>query len=251
VKPVTALAAFTAGVLTETTQHECTGALDVGKRRFRCFGRHGKLDLNRALALSDNVFFYELGRALDHDHLASVQRTLGLGQPVASFPDAPTGLVPNRAHFEADGGSLHVGHTLTQAIGHNIRVTPLQMARAYAALATGKLVGPAWIPGAATGTAMDPAWKKHLPAIRAGVRHAVTDADGTAHFDGRVPDLAGKTGTAETRHAQGEPEIPLGWFAGWAPADHPRIAFAFRVEGKMGRQVAELVLEALERAASR
>ena len=146
---------------------------------------------------------------------------------------------------------LNRGTTLTQAIGHNIYVTPLQMARAYAALVTGVLP--------ATGIHADTPppskelpsnLREHLSPVRAAVRQAVTSEEGTAHFAGPTPDLSGKTGTAQLMQgpmlARGD-HTKLGWFAGWAPADNPRIAFAFRVEGMNGRDVAKIVISALTR----
>lgn len=50
-------------------------------------------------------------------------------------------------------------------------------------------------------------------------------------------DAAGKTGTAH------DASLELGWFAGWAPSQHPKIAFSFLVEGKSGRDVARLALK--------
>ncbi len=248
-KPITALAAFAAGVLHDHTRHTCTGTLTAGARMFRCAGAHGEVDLTRALAVSDNVFFFELALAMPHDHLADVQHELGLGEPLSLLPDAPLGWVPHAAYFEGDGGTLDIGQTLSQSIGHGLRVTPLQLARAYAALASG-VVPALSFTTAAPGTPLDEAWSEHLHRIRAALRHAVTDADGTAHFEGEpTPDLTGKTGTADAPHVDGSAHIQHGWFAGWAPADAPRIAFAFRAEGMTGREVARRVIATLAAAA--
>ena len=62
-----------------------------------------------------------------------------------------------------------------------------------------------------------------LAAIRKGLRQVVADEQGTAHATVELSDvaIAGKTGTAET--GGGRPDHA--WFAGYAPADQPRVAF--------------------------
>lgn len=247
-KPFAALAALAAGTMKEDTEHTCAGHIELGKSRFVCHGTHGVLDLGRALAISDNIFFFNVSWDLNRDDLAGVQHTFGLGETVAALPEAPAGFVPTREHYEGDGNTLHKGRTITQAIGHGIGVTPLQVAVAYAALATGSRPAPSF-DGSTPAIALTGPWTSHLPLVRKSLRRAVTDGEGTAHFDGAVADVAGKTGTAHSHARIGESTPVTGWFAGWAPADEPAIAFAFRVEGKTGRQVAELVLATMDAAA--
>lgn len=247
-KPFTALAALAAGTMKEGTEHRCDGHIELDKRRYACHGNHGLLDLGRAMAISDNIFFYNVSWDLKHDDLAAVQHTFGLGEPIAVFPEAPAGFVPTSEHYKGDGNTLQKGQTITQAIGHGIEVTPLQVAVAYAALATGNRPTPS-LGESQPATELTGSWVAHLPLIRSSLRRAVTDSEGTAHVDGVVPDVTGKTGTAQGRARIGASVPMTGWFAGWAPADEPEIAFAFRVEGKIGRQVAQLVLATMDAAA--
>ena len=67
-----------------------------------------------------------------------------------------------------------------------------------------------------------------LAAIRKGLRQVVADEQGTAHATVETNEvaIAGKTGTAET--GGGRPDHA--WFAGYAPADEPRIAFVVVLE---------------------
>ncbi len=131
-KPFTALAALRAGVADERTKYDCTGRLKIGNAVFSCWGKHGSSDLGRALAISDNIFFFQLARQLKHDDVADAQHAFGLGEPVRLFPEAPAGWVPHQQALEGDGQKLQQQATLTQAIGHGMAVTPLQVARAYA-----------------------------------------------------------------------------------------------------------------------
>ncbi len=67
-----------------------------------------------------------------------------------------------------------------------------------------------------------------LAAIRKGLRQVVADDQGTANatVDTSEVAIAGKTGTAET--GGGRPDHA--WFAGYAPADEPRVAFVVVLE---------------------
>ncbi|MGE0322812.1 MAG: penicillin-binding transpeptidase domain-containing protein [Polyangiaceae bacterium] len=248
-KPFTALAALAAGVSKPDTTYECSGKLKVGRREFRCWAEHGPLDLAHALALSDNIYFFQLARLLSVDGISKAQHGFGLGEAVALFPEAPVGWIPSSEALEGDGRKPDDATKLSQAIGHNIAVTPLQLARGYAALASGKLTEPSFGAAASRATEISASYAQFLPVIRAALRRTVTDQDGTAHVAGTAPDVSGKTGTAQRAFSRAMPNAPdSGWFAGWAPANNPRIAFAFRAEGLSGRQVAERVLKAMEAA---
>jgi penicillin-binding protein 2 len=67
-----------------------------------------------------------------------------------------------------------------------------------------------------------------LAVIRKGLRQAVANDEGTAHatVDSSDVAIAGKTGTAEVGARQPEHS----WFAGYAPADQPQVAFVVVLE---------------------
>ena len=67
-----------------------------------------------------------------------------------------------------------------------------------------------------------------LEAVREGLRRVVADPKGTAHATVYIESLpiAGKTGTAET----GGDQASHAWFAGYAPADEPKMAFVVVLE---------------------
>ncbi len=240
-KPFTALAGAGAGLLDSKTTHVCKGIVPVGKLTFRCWGTHGKLDVARALAISDNAFFFYVARAMKHDDLARAQHHFGLGQPVKLPPGSSGGSVPLEDSYNVDGKGVRPGHTLSQSIGHgDVRTTPLQLARAYAALATSSL--PQLSLTRPTPTA--PVDARHEPMLRL-VRKALVDtvrAEGGSAYSKDAPDVAGKTGTASAPTSDPNVRNKLGWFAGWAPASNPHIAFAFVVEGRTGPETARLVL---------
>jgi penicillin-binding protein 2 len=253
-KPVTALAALRAGLVTPATVVDDRGTYLLGTRRLQnAQGRaHGKVDLARALAVSSDVYFYGLG-----DRLARV--------PAGTTPDGPIQAIADRLGFgrqtgidlgpEAAGrvpgpasrreaherrpeqvpdGRWYPGDNVNLAIGQgDLLVTPLQLASAYAALATG-LVPPAPhvladrpSPGPRPGSGLDPAGRQ---AVLAGLWGAVGSREGTAAaaFVGfpldRVP-VEGKTGTAQV-NGKGDTSL----FVAVAPANDPQFVVAAVVE---------------------
>ncbi|WP_067963924.1 penicillin-binding protein 2 [Nocardiopsis trehalosi] len=138
--------------------------------------------------------------------------------------------------FCVDGYAWRAGDAVNFAIGQgDVLVTPLQLARAYAAIANG---GTLWEPRVGKGfVSADGKQTREIPPVKAGelpvsdatldyLRGALTDVpkEGTAQgaFDGFPQDrvsIAGKTGTATLlgRHESA-------WFASFAPADDPRFA---------------------------
>ena len=254
-KPVTALAALATGLVTPATVVDDRGTYLLGSRRLQnAQGRsYGPVDLSRALAVSSDVYFYGLG-----DRLARVPRgttadgpiqalagQLGFGRPtgIDIGPEA-TGRIPGpstrRQAHERDAaavpdGRWYPGDNVNLAIGQgDLLVTPLQLANAYAALATG-LVPPtphvfADRPSptvARPAAGLDPGART---AVLAGLGRAVGSREGTASaaFAGfpldRVP-VAGKTGTAQVN---GKGDTAL--FAAVAPADDPRYVVVAIVE---------------------
>ncbi len=142
-------------------------------------------------------------------------------------------------------------------------VTPLEIARFYAAIANGgylltpRLVrdaiddGPPErrVPAAASLSDSGRVEGLHaatLEAVREGLRRVVEDERGTAH-QARLTSvaIAGKTGTAETGGTLGD----HAWFAGYAPAEAPRVAFVVVLEhaGTEGAAAAALAKKLVER----
>jgi penicillin-binding protein 2 len=165
-----------------------------------------------------------------------------------------------------------VGHALNTAIGEGAtRVTVLQMAMLYATIgADGKL----WLPQiverveSPTGQVIEefpPRVRREVsvsPESLAFLRRAlfgvVYESKGTAYkARPRRIEIAGKTGTAQVfqggRRGGDEPPLPYervdhAWFAGFAPAAKPRIAFAVLVEhgGHGGSVAAPVAVEIVE-----
>jgi penicillin-binding protein 2 len=175
-KPITAVAAVDEGIITPSTPLSDPGVFRYGGREFsNARGAvYGTLALPRALQVSSDVFFYQLG-ALANERGPIIQdwaRKLGFDEPTGiDLPGEYGGLVPDskwrNAEFEdylkcAKKAKVPVGTTealyecggiergwsggdnVNLAVGQgDLQATPLQLATAYAAIANGgKVVRP-------------------------------------------------------------------------------------------------------------
>lgn len=264
-KPVTALAGLASGLITPTTVVDDRGTYRLGSRSLQnAQGRaYGRVDLARAMAVSSDVYFYGVGDRMarlaggttDDGPIQDFARRLGFGRPtgIDIGPEA-AGRVPGplsrREHSAGrgsgdPGGRWYPGDTVNLAIGQgDLLVTPLQLASAYATLATGvvppppRVVGGPHLPALAGARPVTAGDRERPAGIDPGARHAVmagllravgtregTAATAFAGFplDG-VPVL-GKTGTAQVN---GKADTAL--FAAVAPAHDPRYVVVALVE---------------------
>lgn len=273
-KVISALTALEDGILTTEDRTKCNRFVQVGRRRFHCTKAHSVVNLMQAVIQSCNVYFYELGMHPGiMDRLARHATEFGLGVPSGlGINGEQAGFVPSEQWHREREAALNaqavgpqgfmIGHALNTAIGEGAtRVTPTQMALVYAAIAKG---GTLWLPQiierieSADGKVLEefpPRVRRQLtvrPETLALLRKAlvgvVNDPKGTA-YRARSPRVlvAGKTGTAQVGTSRGRAgELPPlyarldhAWFAGFAPADAPKIAFAVLVEhGGHGGDVA-------------
>jgi len=124
--------------------------------------------------------------------------------------------------------SWYLGDTYFTAIGqYSMQVTPIQMARAIAAVANGgKLFTPTLLAGATPAYTEIPISSSALEIAREGMRKGVTQALATA-INFPYVSVAAKTGTAQTGvHNQ----YDNSWVEGFFPYEHPQYAFAVVLE---------------------
>jgi penicillin-binding protein 2 len=268
IKPMGAMAILQAGI-DPTDRINCPGGYQLGNRFFRCLGRHGSVDMRRAIAKSCNTYFYAMGNRIGYDRIAPMARLLGLGQkfdlPVVS---QSFGTVPDSAwkarKFETSKRVVErpdwtASDTLNASIGQGfLIVNPLQLAVMAARIASGRNLQPQLL-GAHTRAApmldLDP---KHLETVRGGMWEVV-NGDGTAGAS-RLPldgiEMCGKTGTAQVRRLSASASRGQGgdWkyrdhglFVFFAPFDKPRYAGAVVIEHGMGgaRAAAPVAKDAL------
>jgi len=277
-KMVTALAALEAGAVNVNSSVRCPGYLEVGGRKFHCWkrGGHGKVDLQRSLAESCDVYFYDTAMKVGIDKIAEMGRKLGLGQrhdlPMSAITD---GSMPDKAwKLENHKAEWVIGDTINASIGQGYVLTsPLQLAVMTARIASGKMVVPRIVhsindqpveiaPAETLG--LD---GSKLRAVQMGMFEVMNGAHGTAKSSRIVDEtmrMCGKTGTAQVRNistAERDTGVVsndrLPWkqrdhalFVGFAPADNPRYAVSVVVEhGGGGSTVAApIARDALLRA---
>jgi penicillin-binding protein 2 len=273
-KMIVAAAALQEGIINPFTRIHCSGSLHFGGRDFRCWrkGGHGWMNVHEALVNSCDVFFYQVGQRLGVDTIAKYARAFGLGAPSGiGFADEKGGTVPDthwkRKRFKAP---WYPGETLSVAIGQGyVTATPLQMAEAVAAVATGVRYRPHIVQRVETadGTTIKQFTREEMERLPiretalAQVQDALRDVVGRGTGkNARLEDIAvaGKTGTSQVvtigRERVAAKNLPWksrdhAWFIAYAPADDPQIAVATLVEhadGGGGAVAAPITREVLK-----
>ncbi len=259
-----AVAALEEGVIGPSTTFYCPGHLRVYNKLFHCNvpGGHGIVDIRRALAMSCNVFFYQVGIRLEIERISAWATRLGLGAPTGvDLPHEASGLMPSPEwKLRVRKMPWYPGETVSVAIGQGqVSATPLQMARVAAVIANGgRLVRPHLVRRAGdTEIPAEPPKPLGISAetvaiVKEGMRAVVSEGTG---WRARLSSAAvcGKTGTAQVvsrerlRQSPDDPSLkPHAWFLAFAPADRPRVALAVIVEhGGSGGAVAAPVARAL------
>ena len=278
-KPVTALAALQEDVIQPFERLECEGYHQVGRQRFRCTGRHGDVNLHEAIVVSCNVYFWKLAEKIDLETFNRYAAAFGFGQESGiGINDEASGFLASKEWYVEKFGKFRPGYTLNTAIGQgNTRVTVLQLALAYAALANGGVLRKPSLVEHASGSAptvdgeLDSHVRRrleideeHFETMRRALIGVVNSQKGTG-YRARLRDgvrVAGKTGTAQVIGRGGPANVEgsawyldrsHGWFAGFAPAKDPQIAIAVLVEhgGAGGKTAAPIAVRILDTYLSR
>jgi penicillin-binding protein 2 len=273
VKPLFAIAALEAGVVTPQDTRFCRGtwyAKGYGRvKRDWKPGGHGTVDMRRALATSCDIYFFDVARLMGIDRMAAVVSKFGLGAPTGiDIEGERSGIVPStewkkRAYKKPEFQVWFPGDTINVGIGQGqMLVTPLQLANAIAALAAkGQRFKPRLVRAVRdvqTGKTSEVP-PEPLPPVKVadpgewdvaqgGMFDVVNAAHGTARYylqPAPVYKMAGKSGTAqvftvginERMRKAGELTEHLrdhALFVAFAPFDAPKIAVAVVVENAPG-----------------
>lgn len=254
-KPLVAAIALEEGLAGPETEFDCPGHYEMNGHTFRepVPGGHGRVTLAEAIGKSCNIAFIQLGyEVLGRELLLQAAARFGLGRPVGTaLPGEQPGMVPAPAH---------PGDVAMFAFGQGaFLVTPVQLARAYAALATDGTLPPVglvqrleapdgeWMfqpPRLPRERAVSPETARTLARLLQGVTEPGGQGTGRLAW---VPGWgsAGKTGSAEDGVAGEEVHA---WFVGWVPVDRPRYAIAVLVEnGGAGGKAAAPIFQAIAR----
>jgi penicillin-binding protein 2 len=273
-KPITATAALEEGLIEPGTIFNDTGSLDIGGLVVHNAGgaANGPIDMSTALKVSSDVYFFNLGLHASASgkggQIQNWAHAYGLGQkPDIDLPNASAGLIPtptwrNRVYRKHSNPYIdrpwNQGDNVNLAVGQgDVMVTPLQLARAYAALANGGTLVTPHLGGRIVdvhGETVErikppPKRKLHISeetrnVILGGLERAAMEPGGTSYsvMGGFPFAVAGKTGTAE----RGEGAEDQSWYSVIAPYRNPQIAVAVTVEhGGFGVESAAPIARAI------
>ena len=246
VKPFLAIGALEEGtmdpnkIIVSTGQLTLPNPYDPSKPSiFRDWKALGALDMRHAIAMSSDVYFYELGggfgtqEGLGINRIDKYLRLFGFGQKTGiNLAHEAEGVIPTpewkEEHFP--GEPWRVGDTYHTSIGqYGFLVTPLQVVKAVGAIATGKLIEPTLLKVDSTSKpeSKDLGLKEdHLNIVREGMRLSATIGTGKA-LNVSTVEVAAKTGTAELGVTK---EDVNSWTVGFWPYRNPHYAFAIVME---------------------
>jgi len=256
VKPFVAYAALEEGIISPDKEIYSNGRLTIpnpynpsNPSIFRDWRPQGNMTMREAIAFSSNVYFYIIGGglpeiAVPQAGLTAPQAGLGITKMAANYrrfgmgeltgvnlAQEQTGVVPDpdwkREVFDDD---WRLGDTYFMSIGQfGFLTTPIQMLRAYAALANG-------------GYLVEPHARKNyqsekidinidaskMQVIHEGMRKTVNFPGGTARaFERDDVAIAAKSGTAEV--GAGNAYVNS-WAAGFWPYEDPQYAFILMMD---------------------
>ena len=252
VKPYMSYAALNEKVIDQWTNIFGTASISIPNPYdpshpsvFKDWKAQGYVDVRKALAVSSDVYFYEVGGGyqsqpgLGIGNIDKYMKMFGFGQPLPSpFFSGSGGTIPTpewkAANFNNE--KWNIGDTYHTSIGqYGFQVAPIQLVRAVASIANGgKLLEPKIILGEkedpkypTVNLNLDPSY---LKAIREGMRDGVMKEYGVAKGLNNPTygyTVAAKTGTAELGVYK---QFVNSWVSGFFPYENPKYAFVVIME---------------------
>jgi penicillin-binding protein 2 len=243
------IAGFETHTIEPKEEFDCPSSLEIGNIVFRNWKKtdSGDLDFRQALAQSCNTWFYQAGQKIGSRALVNWAKRFGLGAKTGILLNGEAdGRIPTDEYMEQTYHRHILGGDLANlSIGQgDILISPLQMAQAMGALANGgtlyqaRIVRQVQTLNNEVAYAYSPRAKDIFKLssvtteeLRKGMMEVVSNGTGGAAELKNVK-VAGKTGTAQW--GPKKKERTAAWFAGFAPADAPKYAFAALYEGAPG-----------------
>ena len=261
IKPLVALAALESGINPNKTflcngKHEVEDtSLESGIKTFHCWKKdgHKKVDMNKAIQVSCDVYFYHISREVGIDKIAEVCRRFGLGNEVFDlFYEEQIGIVPDKKwKRETLGKSWLIGETLVSAIGQSYFLSTVsQLSLAFAQIVNGgKLIKPKLFYQDNNKEIKIPtllAAQSHLKILKKALDDATNKPGGTSYRSRILGEhkMAGKTGTSQVRVISEKErkdgiiknkDLPWnkrdhGLYVGFGPVNKPKYAISVIIE---------------------
>jgi len=244
VKPFFALGALQEEIISPNKVIYTNGKLEIPnpynpklKTIFRDNANHGPVDMKEALAVSSNVYFYQISggfgsqKGLGIANLEKYARLFGIGQKTGiDIGGEREGNIPS-VEWKAKrfpGDPWRVGDTYNTSIGqYGFQVTPIQMVRAIAGVASRGVLQTPTIrklenkpSGISVGLRDDV-----YDAVHAGMRESVLDGT-TIALKNETVHIAAKSGTAQIKNNT----RVNSWAIGFFPVENPKFAFTVLME---------------------
>jgi penicillin-binding protein 2 len=247
VKPFIGYAALTENVITPLAQIYSNGSISIPnpyfpdkKSVFNDHGVFGYVGMREAIAVSSDVYFYEIGggfqtqKGLGIANIDSYLQKFFISQKTGIDLGGEKGGVIPTPEWKAKtfkGDPWRVGDTYNTSIGqYGLQVTPIQMVRAVGAIATfGTLQTPHILMGDSAMEAKKITLdvnRENMQVIHEGMRQAVTSGTATALYKPSV-EVAAKSGTAQVGLGNTNTNS---WIIGFFPYKNPKYAFAVLME---------------------
>ena len=266
IKPFEALAALQEEIINPDKEINDIGYIEIKNQydpsivyRYEGVTPHGWVDMKKAIAVSSNIYFYTVGggykdqKGLGPTKIKKWLELFGWGTKTGiDLPGEIEGLVPDPEWKKQNiGESWRDGDTYNFSIGQSyLKVTPLQVATAYCAIANGgtiykpQIVKKVIDSEGKTIQSFEPTIirsnffdSKNLEIIKEGMYDCVHQSYGSAISLNDLPvDIAAKTGTAEI----GRDGYYNTWVSAFAPYEDPEIVFVTTIESVEGLRSATL-----------
>ena len=254
IKPLLGLLYITTK-LNEYWSVDCRSNLKISGRTFRCWKKQGHrhTSIVKAIRESCDDYFYEGSLILGNEAMSKGLKRYGFGEKTGiDMPNEFIGVVPSRMwKLRKYHRSWNVGETANMSIGQgDFLVTPLQIARETALIATGKLITPHFAKYIGNKpykikyqNVLTPKEKRKLPIIRRAMYEVCNSPHGTAtHYLSSKIKIAGKTGTAQVigikqdiekrklEHELSYYNRSHAWFTTYGPAKKPQYIVTVMIE---------------------
>lgn len=245
-KTITATAGLNEGIVTGESTYTCNQKMEFYDIEVGCTGWHNDISVARALRVSCNIYFYELGRRLGIDKITEYASMYGYGQHTGIETGDYAGHMGNPETFNELGIDWTVGQVLQASIGQSeTAVTPLQMAGVASTIANRGVRYKTHLVDSIYDYSMENEIEKREPEVAETINlnyDYVYDyvIDGMVQAsENNFPaeyslsnlgfDVAIKTGTPQ--NWRNGDDVTDSCFIGFAPAYDPQIAFAGMIEG--------------------
>ena len=254
------------GVINKNTLYNCPGYYKIKKRRFHCHKRsgHGLVNVSKAIKVSCNAFFYQLGHKLGIDALSEYLDKFGFGRKTGiNLLAEKTATAPSRKwKRERFKEKWYDGDTIPVSIGQGyFTTTPLQLTSMLATLVNGgQKYKPHLVKKIIRGQDVEYVNSilleemnlnpENVETVKFAAR-SVVEEDGGTGKEARVEgvEIGGKTGTAQVAALEHGIEGKLNdhaWFVSFAPVKRPSIVLSVIVEnGGHGGKSAAPIAQAL------